>query len=390
MRERVPALARFLGTLAVAAYVARVAWRAARLQWDFKVYLEAAHAAAQGLDPYRVENLVAVSGRPVSLPFLYPPVALLPFLALARLPETAALALWMGLKILLLAGLVVLWKRVFVPRASWFLVALVTVFGSNGAALWDLRSGNVALVEAALIWSALAFWVRGRRGAFAALVVLAALFKLAPAAFLLLLLVPAGGQRPRPGLCALALAALGLLAFGPLLVGPASGWRGFLGGLGGDFPVGEANPSALALLVTYLRAPGEGGVPQWALVLWAAFVVALLIASLGGLRRLWRAQDPCAWAIAAVALYLLVSPRPMAYGFALGGGALVGLILHVAPGALARWGLAAIATAQGILWSFQQPWAGTLAVHAPFLVLLALWLLARFAPAGRRLQAAPD
>jgi alpha-1,2-mannosyltransferase len=390
MRERVPALARFLGTLAVAAYVARVAWRAARLQWDFKVYLEAAHAAAQGLDPYRVENLVAVSGRPVSLPFLYPPVALLPFLALARLPEPAALALWMGLKVLLLAGLVVLWKRVFVPRASWFLVALVAVFGSNGAALWDLRSGNVALVEAALIWSALAFWVRGRRGAFAALVVLAALFKLAPAAFLLLLLVPAGGQRPRPGLWALALGALGLLAFAPLLVGPASGWRGFLGGLGGDFPVGEANPSALALFVTFLRAPGESGVPRGAFVLWAAFVVALLIASLGGLRRLWRAQDPCAWAIAAVALDLLVSPRPMAYGFALGGGALAGLILHVAPGALARWGLAAIATAQGILWSLQQPWAGTLAVHAPFLVLLALWLLARFAPADRRLQAASD
>jgi hypothetical protein len=372
-----------LGTAAVAALVLKSALRALHLQWDFRVYLAAARAALLGLDPYRVESLARVSARPVTLPFLYPPIALVPFTLLARLPEPVALAAWMGVKLVLLAGLVVLWKRVFVPGASWLLVAAVAVLGSNGAALWDLRAGNVALVEAFLVWSALAFWVRGRRGAFAALVVLAALFKLAPAAFLLLLLVPAGGQRPRPDLFVPSLVLLAALTFGPLAF---LGWRGFLGRLGGDFPVGEANPSALALLVSYLRAPGETGVPRLALLLWSAFALGLLSLSWGGLRRLWRAQDPCAWAIAAVALDLLLSPRPMAYGFVLGGGALVALIRYIAPGALARAGLAAIAVAQGILGALQQPWTGTLLVHAPFLLLLALWLLARFAPRCGEMQ----
>jgi alpha-1,2-mannosyltransferase len=382
-------IANALGVAVVAAELLRIAVRGVRLQWDFKIYLEAARAAARGLDPYRIESLVEVARRPVSLPFLYPPVALLPFLALASVPLPAALALWMALKVFLLAFLVILWKRVFVPGASWFTIALVSVFASNAAALWDLRSGNVALIEAALTWSGLACYVAGRRGAFAALVVLAALFKLAPAAFLLLLLVPTRGQPPRPKLFALALGALAALVFVPLVVGPGAHWSGFLGGLGGDFPVGEANPSLLALLVSVLRSPGGATLPPLALALWAACVVALLALSARGLRALWRDQDPCAWAIAAVALDLLVSPRPMAYGFVLGGGAVVALIRRVATGALARAGLVVIAVAQGVLWAFQQPWTGTIAAHAPFFVLLALWLLALVNPRPGRLQGAP-
>jgi hypothetical protein len=108
-----------------------------------------------------------------------------------------------------------------------------------------------------------------------------------------------------------------------------------------------------------------------------------------GLIALWRKADPCAWTIAAVALDLLLSPRPMAYGFVLGGGAVVALIRHVAPGAMTRAGLVAIAVAQGVLWAFQQPWTGTIAAHAPFLVLLALWLLALAAPRPGSLQDAP-
>lgn len=383
-------IANSAGVALVAAEVLRIAVRGVRLEWDFKVYLEAARAAARGLDPYRIESLIEVARRPVALPFLYPPVALLPFLALAQLPAPVALALWMALKVLLLAYLVILWKRVFVPGASWSTITLVSVFASNAAALWDLRSGNLALIEAALIWSGLACYVAGRRGAFATLVVLAALFKLAPAAFLLLLLVPTRGRPPRPRLFALALTVLAALVFVPLRVGPAAHWSGFLGGLGGDFPVGEANPSLLALLVSLLRSPGAAAIPPLALGLWVAGVALLLALSARGLRALWREEDPCAWVIAAVALDLLLSPRPMAYGFVLGGGALVALIRQVAPGsALTRAGLVAITVAQGVLWAFRQPWTGTIAAHAPFFVLLALWLLALAVPRSGNLQDAP-
>ncbi|MEP7028719.1 MAG: glycosyltransferase 87 family protein [Candidatus Eisenbacteria bacterium] len=390
MRDRTAAtglilrLANLAGGLAVAGYTGFMAARGVRLQWDFRVYLAAAQAAHAGLDPYVVENLVRVSGRPVPLAFLYPPAALLSFLALAAMPQPVALALWMSFKLLLLAGLVVLWKRVFVQDAGWFPLALVAVFGSNAAALWDLRSGNVALVEAALIWSALACFVAGRRRGFAALIVIAAVCKLAPALFLLLLLVPTSGQRARPKLLAAALAALGAIVFVPMWMGPAATWRGFLGASYGAFPVNEANPSALGFLVERF-----GGVTPAVVALWLAYLAALALLLARPLRRLARERDACAWAIAAVAIYLAAHPRPMAYGWVLGGGALVALIRAAAPGGLARAGLVALVLAQGVLWAFQQPWTGTLAGYMPVILLLALAALAAAAPRSGILQGDP-
>lgn len=61
-------------------------------------------------------------------------------------------------------------------------IALTAVFGWNGAALWDLRAGNVAIVGATLLWGAFGTCAAGRRTAFAALVVAASCLKLAPSA----------------------------------------------------------------------------------------------------------------------------------------------------------------------------------------------------------------
>jgi len=371
-----------LGVTLVLAELLRIATRGVRLQWDFRVYLEAARAALAGFDPYRVENLVGISGRPITLPFLYPPAALAPFLAFSALPEPAALALWMGLKVLIVGFLVVLWKRVFVPRAGWFEVALVAVFGSNAAALWDLRSGNVALVEAALIWGGLACFVAGRRRAFAALLVLAATFKLAPAAFLLLLLVPTRGARARPGLLAAALLALGAIVLVPLAVGPGAHWHWFLGGpMGAAFPVGEANPSGFAFLVERL-----GGVSALVISCWLGWLLALGLLSAGTLRALGRAADARAWSIAAVALYMAVHPRPMAYGWVLAGGALVALIRAGAPTPIARAGLVLLVCGQGLLWALQIASDAPIVVYAPVLFGAGLWLLASLQGAAGILQ----
>src|SRR5690349_20456158 len=98
------AVATGLGVTALAIGFARLAMRAASLEWDFRVYLAAAQAARRGLDPYVAANLAAASGRPVTLPFLYPPVALLPFLALSHLPVPVACAAWVALKVAIVAA----------------------------------------------------------------------------------------------------------------------------------------------------------------------------------------------------------------------------------------------------------------------------------------------
>jgi hypothetical protein len=362
--------------LVTLAYAAYIAVRGVRLQWDFRVYLDAAHAALQGLDPYVLENLARVSGRPSALPFLYPPAALLPFALLAQLPLPAALAFWMSLKFALLVWLVALWKREFVPRAPWSALALVVVFGSNAAALWDLRSGNVALVEAALIWTGLAFWVRGRAGVFAALIVAAAVFKLLPAVFLLLLFVPVAGRRPPARVFLCALLALLLVIVLPAHLGPAAGWRRFLHVGQGPFPTGEANPSLFAFLVWRAH-----GVTTGVFVLWGAAAAGIVLAFARLLRakviaRNGRAVGAATLALAAVTIYVLAHPRPMAYGFVLAGAAIVWLVRRAVPTALARAGLIAIVCAQGLLWAAQRPWTGALAAYAPWIVLAVLAALA--------------
>lgn len=352
--------------LAALAVLVRAAVRAVHLQWDFRVYLAAARAARQGLDPYVIENLRAVSERHMTLPFLYPPAALVPFLALSTLPEPVALAVWAGLKVVLLVFMVVLWKRVFLPGAPWSQLAWVAVLASNASAIWDVRSGNVGLVEAALVWAALAFYVRGQLRMFAALVVLAATFKLIPAVFLFLLLVP---PRRHVDLFVAATVAYLLVVFLPVHVGPSESWENFLHVVPAAIPQGDANPSLLSFLLG--RFPTGA-----AIALWVASAAALFALSWPALRRL----DPCGLALASVGLDLLVSPRPMAYGWAIGGATLVALIRKAVPGALARTALTVLVVLQGALFLLSRPLQGTLADALPWLVLLGLWLLARFVP----------
>jgi len=366
-----------VGVAFAAVYLATFVARNVRLQWDARTYLWAAHAALAGLDPYRLDHLARVAGhRPVSLPFVYPPVALLPFLGLSALPIETALAVWIGFKVALLAGLVVLWRRLD-PRVEWLPLAVVAVFGFNGAALWDLRAGNVALLEAAGIWAGLAAFVAGRRGLFAACVVAASTFKLAPVVFLLLLLVPTDGRRPRPGLFALALGAWLACVAAPFLIGPGRHWSGFLTNLGEPIPVGESNPSVCALFLAYAR-PWMGSEPlaqRAALAAWIAFVLTMLAASVAWLRDTWRGADPRRWAYAAVGLFLLIEPRPMAYGYVL----LLPVSFALAPRPfdrpLGRLGLALILCAQGWARSAKIPAMATLAQFTPALLWTALWLL---------------
>ncbi len=372
----------FAGLALVALYTFTAAWRAVALQWDYRVYLRAAEAARAGFNPYHLDELMAATGTPVALPFLYPPITLLPFAALASLPPAAALATWMTLKLVLLAGLALLWKRLLPRSVGWLPLALVTVFGSNGAALWDLRAGNVGIVEAALVWGALAAFVAGRRVAFAALLVAAACFKFAPLALLLLLFAPPANARRAAVTFGAALAAFALLLFGPLLFPPANAWGGFLSHLPGELPVGDANPSLHALATSYARGviadPGRARLA--ALVAWGLVVALVLIASRRWLEETLRRRDPVRTAFGAAYLFVLLAPRPMAYGFAL----LAPAPLYFAPRPFdspsGRIVLALVFAAQGLLRAANVGTHSTLLMHAPSLLALAVWLLIVVAP----------
>jgi Glycosyltransferase family 87 len=355
------------------------------LQWDFKVYLAAGRAARAGLDPYAMSDLGKAAGHAVAFPFLYPPISLLLWIPLAALPAGAALTTWMAFKTALLVGLVVLWKRVFVPRAAWFALTLTALFGWNGAALWDLRAGNVAILETALLWAAFTCFVTRRRTAFTVLVVTAACFKLLPAAFLLLLLVPLDDARSEPRRFAIGGIAVAALTLGPLLAGPAAGWSGFLRHVPLAHMAGDANPSLPAALTTLALGFGfsDATAMRIAEMAWPFCVLLLIAVSLPHLRRLWIERDARRWVASAACLYVLVAPRPMAYGFLL----LAPVPLFFSPAPFDRPAgqmlLALVLSAQGLARAAHQPVETPLVVYSPLLLTFAIWMLIVYGRAAR-------
>ncbi len=298
--------------LDVAAYLARNA----RFAWDFETFYYAASALRRGLDPYRLNSLSAVAGKEVTLPFLYPPATLALFVPFTWLPIKTAVMVWLGVKLGLLAALLTVWRNAFLREASPLLSLVVAFYGFHAALLWDLRTGNVTVLEQLLLWLAFARYVQDRRKSFAILVAVASTFKLLPIAFLGLLLVPSKRHGPSPRLMLAGLALFAVLVFLPSLLHVE--WaRGFLHNLPAERPNGEGNPCALGIFDMLLvgAPPSFGGVPDPAVVLWATYCAILLVSSRETLRRAWDRKDPRWWVVIGSTLFVVLSPRMMIYSY---------------------------------------------------------------------------
>lgn len=354
--------------------------------WDFDTFYYAAAALRQGLDPYRLESLAAVAGKPVPLPFLYPPAALLVFAPLAALPLVTATIAWLTLKAALAVALIALWSRAFLGGTRLAVVILVALFGFNAALITDLRSGNIAILEALALWVAFACYARDRRWPFALLVAVAASLKLLPIAFLALLLVPSRHARP----ASLPFAA-GLAVFGGIVLLPSAWGASWPGVLFRSAPAvrphGEFNPSALGLIDTLLGGPPAAapGFLDPALLLWAAYALTVLITSRRLLQRAWRRQDATEWVLIACTLFALLSPRMMAYSYVLMIAPAVMLIERVFPRGRDRAIALGVLIAQGVVrLGFRADFLlgvpglplrdSPVVANLPYLIVLALWI----------------
>jgi len=348
-----------------------------RRPWDFETYWYATSAASAGLSPYDTEALSRLAQRPVGMPFIYAPVTVLLLMPLTMLPIASAALVWFWSKALLLAGLAVLWRRRFLPKANPALIAAVAIFGFNAAAVWDVATGNVAIVEQALLWTGFAAYAADRRRLFAVCVVAAALFKLFPILFLVLLLAPSKRSEPSWRLAGVSLGAFLLLVFGPVLGGVP--WaRGFLQNLPAERPWGEVNPSALGLIDTLSGSHTQPlfARPYTLLLAWAAYIAVVIAVSVPTLRNLWRRRDPVTWVFATAVLYALLVPRMMVYTYLL---VLVPVLALVSPLARRVGGITLVG-ALLVAQALAKPWLGaryqgTWSAHLAFLMLLGFWLV---------------
>lgn len=345
--------------------------------WDFQTYRLAAMAALLGFDPYSQDHLARLAGRPVGMPYLYPPVTVWLFapFALARIAPGAAV--WTGLKVALLAAMVVLWRRRFLTGVPLAVLCACVAFAFNASAVWDLTTGNVAIVEQLLLWIALAAFVEGRSARAATAAVLGSLFKVTPIAFLGLLVAPVRGR-----FTAWKPALFGALAIAAIVLGPSLArveWaEGYLRNVPAERPWGYANPSALGLIdtLTGVNRSADPGPAQRNVLLWCAFAAGVLAMGARWIQHLWRARDATLWAMTAALLYPLLHPRPMSYGYLMA----VPAVLWLVPRCIGFGGAApavAAAAAVTLPWiaipALRLDYANVLVANAPFFLLFLCW-----------------
>ena len=158
------------------------------LQWDFTIYYYAAKAHTAGLDMYQVPNLKLVSGLDLWLPYVYPPLTIAAFKPFTYLSLQSAGMFWLGLKIVLLLILIFIWWKYFLKEIWSILFLFLLLFAFDSALYWDLKSGNMALLEQGFLWLAFLALMKERPYLFAVLIVAISLFKIATLFFLLLIL----------------------------------------------------------------------------------------------------------------------------------------------------------------------------------------------------------
>ena len=359
-----------LATVAAGAYVIA----GLKNPWDFETYYHAARSFRAGLSPYSLQDLSVTAQAALDLPFLYPPAALAWFLPLTWLPIGTAAAVWLAFKCLLLVTLVWIWRRYFLPEVGWPTMLGITLLGFNLSALWDLRTGNVALLEASLLWLGFLSYLHRRERLTVYLIALASMFKLLPLLLLGLLGLAKGSGRRRLALIASGVAILAVMVSLP--PGLSSDWRRalFLGA--GDRPTGDINPSALGVadwLVTELELPAAIA-PNLALGLYLVYFAVVLALSIGPLVRVEAAGSRREQVVGVVLLWLLLLPRTMVYSYVMAVVPVLFVLRHSLESSMARGTAYALVVAQGVvrLLPGQPP-----PILAPlsFLILLGTWVL---------------
>lgn len=189
-------------------------------QWDFGVYYMAGYALNHDLNPYDKDGLLTASYELPDveyggLPYLYPPITAHLFQPLACLSYFEATYVWYILKCTALEILIVLTLSLCrIPRNLLYLFIL------HIAALWfrpihlDFNAGNMAVFEAALIYSFFWLWKTGKTRLSAIPLTLAGSIKVIP---FLLILYPLHLRKYKLlvsfSLCAIVLGGLTLLDY---------------------------------------------------------------------------------------------------------------------------------------------------------------------------------
>ena len=157
-------------------------------QWDFRTYYYAVHAYLAGLNPYDTNILSRVAHTNIQLRYVYTPVTLILFRSLALVSYDTAYLIFLFLKIISLAGLLYLWKKEFLKEDMDIPFYFFCLLAFNNAIYMDISAGNISIFEQIFLWLGFYSFLKRKYTQFILFVLIASLFKLTPAFFLILLL----------------------------------------------------------------------------------------------------------------------------------------------------------------------------------------------------------
>jgi hypothetical protein len=135
-----------------------------------------------------VTSLSQIAKKPVGFRFRYPPQTLLFFRFFSFFNLNTAYYLFLALKCCLLAGMFLLWTKIFLEREAnvWFYPFALLAF--NTSIFVDMAAGNISIFEQFGLWLGFFFLLKRRLLLFCLVIVLIANFKITPLFFLVLLL----------------------------------------------------------------------------------------------------------------------------------------------------------------------------------------------------------
>lgn len=288
---------------------------------DFLMYYCTTKAYDAGINPYDLQAVESMSGQQLTQ-FYYLPLSLYLFRPFTWLPHNTARLIFLVVQCGLLTYVIFLWQRFFLRDATdpWFLIFCLLAF--NTTIYLDLRAGNVAIIEQALLWTALYFFLKNRPLGFCGFLALAAVFKVVPLFFALLILLRKKDERIRF-----------LIAFGCVIVAAVAivtlTDRELVGYFLSNLPSilslpseqGIMNPSSLAFFKSVAISLSQLGwlsrpsLFQWSLYL--CWIAAVALVSWKLLRKMDASDNgEVMWAINFMCVvFVLLSPRFKDYSY---------------------------------------------------------------------------
>jgi len=120
-------------------------------QWDFAVYLDAARAVRQGINPYADPTSPELRNLTILTRYVYPPMFARVLAPFSVLPEEILRFAWLALHALSFEALYWLGLLLFGRRFGWISWILFHLIGMRYDGVeTDFRAGNTALMEAAV------------------------------------------------------------------------------------------------------------------------------------------------------------------------------------------------------------------------------------------------